>query len=107
MYATYSRGFKSGGFDFPASKINPLTGQPVALLRPEVLDMFEIGWKTALFDRRVRLNALLFYYDYKDLQVTRAASDPTTRGVVNLPPKASTPKPKSNRSPLTRAHKPK
>src|SRR3546814_12735949 len=84
MYATYSRGFKSGGFEFPASKINPLTGKPVAILRPEVLDMFEIGWKTALFARRVRLNASLFYYDYKDLQVTRVASDPTTGAVVNL-----------------------
>src|SRR3546814_14144583 len=92
MYATYSRGFKSGGFDFPASKINPLTGQPVAILRPEVLDMFEIGWKTALFDRRVRPNASLFYYDYKDLQVTRAASDPTNGAVVNLTEKETTAK---------------
>lgn len=92
MYATYSRGFKSGGFDFPASKINPLTGQPVATLRPEVLDMFELGWKTSFFDRKVRLNASLFYYDYKDLQVTRAASDPTTGAVVNLTENATTAK---------------
>src|SRR3546814_8320338 len=54
--------------------------------------MFEIGWKTALFDRRVRLNASLFYYDYKDLQVTRAASDPTTGAVVNLTENATTAK---------------
>src|SRR3546814_11331462 len=79
-------------FRSPASKIKPLTGQPVAILRPEVLDMFEIGWKTALFDRRVRLNASLFYYDYKDLQVTRAASDPTTGAVVNLTENATTAK---------------
>ncbi len=92
LYATYSRGFKSGGFDFPASKINPLTGQPAATLRPEVLDMFEIGWKASLFDRRVRINASAFYYDYKDLQVTRAASDPTTGAVVNLTENATTAK---------------
>src|SRR3546814_6526320 len=54
--------------------------------------MFEIGWKTALFDRRVRLSASLFYYDYKDLQVTRAASDPTTGAVVNLTENATTAK---------------
>lgn len=92
LYATYSRGFKSGGYDFPASKINPLTGRPVSTLRPEVLDMFEVGWKASLFDRRVRLNASAFYYDYKDLQVTRAASDPSTGAVVNLTENATTAK---------------
>jgi len=92
IYATYSRGFKSGGFDFAASKINPLTGGPVATLRPEVLDMFEVGWKASLFDRKIRLNASAFYYDYKDLQVTRAASDPTTGAVVNLTENATTAK---------------
>src|SRR3546814_7882112 len=34
----------------------------------------------------------LFYYDYKDLQVTRAASDPTTGAVVNLTENATTAK---------------
>lgn len=92
FYATYSRGFKSGGFDFPASKINPLTGQPVSPLRPEILDMFEVGWKASLFDRQVRVNASAFYYDYKDLQVTRAASDPVTGAVINLTENATTAK---------------
>ncbi|MCB2050147.1 MAG: TonB-dependent receptor [Novosphingobium sp.] len=92
FYATYSRGFKSGGFDFPASKINPLTGEPVSTLKPEVLDMFEVGWKATLFDRKVRINASAFYYDYQDLQVTRAASDPDTGAVVNLTENATTAK---------------
>ncbi|HKQ80590.1 MAG TPA: TonB-dependent receptor, partial [Steroidobacteraceae bacterium] len=61
-YVSYNRGFKSGLFNgIPA---NP---EPI---EPEVLDAFEVGLKTELFDRRIRLNVAGFYYDYKNLQVT-------------------------------------
>lgn len=65
-YLTYSRGFKSGGFNYPAAGKNPL--------EPEILDMYELGVKADLLADRLRLNATLFYYDYQDLQVTRAAA---------------------------------
>ncbi len=84
VYASYARGFKSGGFNYVASTSNPLTGEPLAPLDPEILDMFELGWKAELFDRSLRLNGALFYYDYQDLQVTRAVADPDTGSVVNL-----------------------
>jgi iron complex outermembrane receptor protein len=35
----------------------------------EQLDAFEVGVKSQLFDRRLRLNASAFYYDYQDQQV--------------------------------------
>ena len=63
VYASYNRGFKSGGFNGQ----NP--GNPAFL--PEKLDAYEIGTKTDLFDRRLRLNASTFYYNYKNIQVTR------------------------------------
>jgi len=63
VYASYNRGFKAGGFNgqFPTDK---------AFL-PETLDAYEIGAKSDLFDRRLRLDAALFYYDYKNIQVER------------------------------------
>lgn len=64
-YFTYARGYKSGGFNYPA-----VGGQP---LKPEILDMFELGMKREFLANRLRLNAAVFYYDYKDLQVTRAS----------------------------------
>ncbi len=70
VYATYSRGFKSGGYNYTASLINPLTGEPEPPVDPEILDMYELGWKTELLDGRLRLNGSLYYYDYQDLQVT-------------------------------------
>ncbi len=68
-YATLARGFKSGGFNSPAVGNTPLD--------PEILDMFEVGYKGDFRNDTVRLNASLFYYDYTDLQVTKAASGAT------------------------------
>ena len=63
IYLSYNRGFKSGGF-------NPQRFQlPTAPFEPEVLDAVEVGVKTDLLERRVRLNGAAFYYDYKNIQI--------------------------------------
>ncbi|MBB6125232.1 TonB-dependent receptor [Sphingobium subterraneum] len=59
LYATYSRGFKAGGYNIGGI-------QPA--FRPEKLTNYEIGLKTDLFDRKLRVNLAAFNYDYKDLQ---------------------------------------
>jgi len=61
-YLSYNRGFKSGGYNPQAF--------PAVPFEPEVLDAYEIGFKTDLADRRVRINPSFFYYDYKNLQVS-------------------------------------
>jgi len=61
-YVSYNRGFKSGGYN---------AGVPTdAPYNSEVLDAYEIGLKTDLWDRRVRLNTAAYYYDYKNIQVS-------------------------------------
>ncbi|WBX85597.1 TonB-dependent receptor [Sphingosinicella microcystinivorans] len=60
IYATASKGFKSGGFNWSAAQ--PAFG-------PENLWAYEAGVKSEFADRRVRVNASGFYYDYTDLQV--------------------------------------
>ena len=71
VYFTYARGFKSGGFNYPA-----VTSKPPAesALDPEILDMYEIGLKGDFLGSALRLSAAGYYYDYTDLQVTRAAA---------------------------------
>lgn len=60
-FASISRGYKSGAYrTFPLST-------PPAL--PEVIDSYEVGLKTQLFDRRVRLNGALFWNEIKNPQV--------------------------------------
>lgn len=60
-YVSWNRGFKSGGFN----STTPLTPS----YRPESLDAYEVGLKSQLFDRALRLNIAAFYYDYSDVQV--------------------------------------
>jgi iron complex outermembrane receptor protein len=65
-FATYSRGFKGGGFTqrvFP-----PETATPT--FEPETANNYEVGLKTTLLNRRLRFNAAAFQTDYDDLQVT-------------------------------------
>jgi len=66
-YLKFARGYKSGGINYPAA------GAPV--VDPEVLDMYEAGLKGTFFGRTVRTTLSAFYYDYSDLQITRAASE--------------------------------
>jgi iron complex outermembrane receptor protein len=59
-YASYSQGFKSGGFN--AFGLSPA-------FRPETIDSYEAGIKTELFDRMLRFNLDGFTYNYDNLQV--------------------------------------
>jgi len=64
VYASYSRGFKSGQW-------NPTVPPVPTSTSPEVLDAYEIGLKSALFDRRLQLNLSVFDYDYQNIQYNR------------------------------------
>lgn len=66
LYASVSRGFKSGSYINTGVTSSDQYTQPV---RQERLTAFEVGSKLGLFDRRLQLNAAAFYYDYKDKQL--------------------------------------
>lgn len=67
MYGTVSRGFKGGGFEDTAATALAAS-QPY---NPETVTNYEMGFKSNLLDRRIRLNASIFKMAYKDLQVTQ------------------------------------
>jgi iron complex outermembrane receptor protein len=80
VYASYSRGFKGGGFDLRGNaSIAPDSDRDGVreydeifdffLFQPETVDSYEIGWKASLFDRRLRFALTGFYADYKDVQI--------------------------------------
>lgn len=73
LYASVSRGFKSGGFD---GRANSNFGfQPFL---PEFVWSYEGGVKSSALDGRLRANLTYFYNDYSDLQVTSFGADPVT-----------------------------
>uniref|UniRef100_UPI00159CAB3C TonB-dependent receptor n=1 Tax=Sphingobium sp. EM0848 TaxID=2743473 RepID=UPI00159CAB3C len=71
-YASYTRGFKSGSLN---AGIISNAQVPV---NPEEIDAFEVGLKSELFDRKLRLNIAAFYYDYKDIQVSLVTAGSTS-----------------------------
>ncbi len=75
LYASYSRGYKSGGINPP---LQPIFAVPDTFT-PEFIDAFEIGSKNSFFDGKLRANLTAFYYKYKGLQLSRI----TARTSVN------------------------
>jgi iron complex outermembrane receptor protein len=78
VYASYSEGFKSGGFTqrvFPpiVAGFTAPAGTPdidlIPTYDPEFVEVYEAGFKASLLDDLVRLNGAVFHTDYEDLQV--------------------------------------
>lgn len=71
VYATISTGFRGGAFlNLPTSGLSPGFKN---YYDPEYLTSYEIGTRNDFFDRKLRLNATLYYYDYTDYQYQYAA----------------------------------
>ena len=90
-YASIATGYKGGGVN-PRPFFGPATGDcppfqfdseghvvptapcnQVLPFNPETITTYEIGFKTDLFDRRMRLNGAAFYNDYNDIIFTLSA----------------------------------
>jgi iron complex outermembrane receptor protein len=66
VYASVNRGFKAGSFSLQ-SPLSP----PV---KPQYIMAYEIGLKSELFERRLRLNLSAYHYDITDYQIRSAAT---------------------------------
>ncbi|HVR89795.1 MAG TPA: TonB-dependent receptor [Novosphingobium sp.] len=80
LYASFSQGFKGGGFDPRGAGVNaPDTNgdgiksdaEIAAFLsfKPESVNSYEVGYKAQLFDRRLTLALAGFRMDYTDVQI--------------------------------------
>jgi iron complex outermembrane receptor protein len=74
-YARYSTGFKGGGFS-----PRPADAVQTEPFKPEFLKTAEIGAKSELLNRRMRLNGDFFYSKYTDQQTFAQQCDPGTGG---------------------------
>lgn len=70
-YATYSRGYKSGGFN-----VDLVPAEGDLFFEEETVDSFEVGLKSDLMDGRLRLNITGFRAKYDDYQVFQFRFDP-------------------------------
>ena len=69
VYASYSHGFKPGGFNTPCDLQSPGCGSISPTYAPETVDAYEIGTRNVLAHGRLVLNLTAFHYDYGGYQV--------------------------------------
>ena len=92
-YASYARGFKSGGINLSGLPLDT-ANQPVlttAVIRPELNTTYEAGLKAALFERRLTFNLAGFTTAVRDFQATIVDSAQTValRGYLSNIPKVT------------------
>jgi iron complex outermembrane receptor protein len=76
-YASFSKGFKSGGFN--GRSFRPIGVSEAALpfeFDPEELTTYEVGFKGSFLDQRLVVNAAAFRSIYEDVQLTVLSEDP-------------------------------
>ncbi len=71
LYASMETGYRAGGFN------------AFNTYNPENITAYTIGSKNRFFDNRLQLNAEVFYWKYRDQQLTYFGIDPTGRlGII-------------------------
>jgi outer membrane receptor protein involved in Fe transport len=65
-YLSFTHGFKSGGFNLDSTAAAAGADPSFS---SELVDAWELGFKSELWDRRIRLNGAIFLYDLEDFQV--------------------------------------
>ncbi|WP_421992695.1 TonB-dependent receptor [Qipengyuania sp.] len=72
FYATYSRGVRSGGYNFrvttPAAFLAQVAATGAFSFDEEKVDAYEVGAKIQAFDRRLTLNSAIFLTNISDMQ---------------------------------------
>lgn len=81
VFFRFARGYRSGGFNnsipvLTAAQIAAGVTPDIPVVEPEYLDNYELGLKTSWLNDRLRVNANLFYYDQKDIQLNIQAPNP-------------------------------
>lgn len=80
LYASYSRGYRSGAFSAQAF-FSPIEATGA---KPETLDAYEIGFKSQWLNGRLRANGSAFHYTYKNQQVIDVNPVTLAQPLVNL-----------------------
>lgn len=86
LYFSLVRGYKPAGSNLTFGRENEIA--PIVVLptyEKEIVKTVEIGLKSDFLDRRVRLNAAIYQYDYSNLQYQATDPEVFEGGVNNIP----------------------
>jgi outer membrane receptor protein involved in Fe transport len=69
-YASYSRGYKGGGFNLDRNfDFTVVGGDPNSQFDAELVDAYEVGLKTGWFEGALLLNLAVFHNEYENFQL--------------------------------------
>ena len=88
FYATYSRGYKGGGFNTPCQIGGPGSTNSTACpypqsYNPEFINAYEVGTKNTVLGGSLQLNLTGFYYDYKGYQISEIVANSSVNLNIN------------------------
>ncbi len=78
LYGTYARGFRSGGFNGTNALLTETYDK-------EILDSYELGFKSTLVGGTLRLNGAFFYQDWENSQVFEFDGQVFVQSLYNIP----------------------
>ncbi|WP_176593627.1 TonB-dependent receptor [Sphingobium sp. EM0848] len=81
IYVSVSRGYRAPSFNAQAF-FDP---SELSVAKAEQVTSYELGAKTQFWDRRVTLNAAVFYYDYKNQQFINVDPASAAQTLLNIP----------------------
>ena len=70
VYATYSEGFRPGGFNRKPCNVVTDACNKLKAYVPDQVKNYEIGWKLALLERSLQFNAAAYQIDWSNIQMT-------------------------------------
>ncbi len=82
LWGAWKNGYKAGGYSAPTVLTNTFGPENITF-GEETAEGFEVGVKTMLMDRRLRLNVTAYDYKFKDLQVSQFRPETTTYVIGN------------------------
>jgi outer membrane receptor protein involved in Fe transport len=71
LYALYSEGFRLGGTNSPRAAARGVVPEEY---KPDVMENYEVGFKSQWLDNRLLLNISLFFMEWSDIQLRGDAS---------------------------------
>ena len=80
LYGLYSRGYRSGAYNAQAL----LDPAELTRVEPEIVNSFEVGFKSELLDGRMRLNGAAFHYDYENQQFLNVDTTTLAQTLINI-----------------------
>lgn len=79
-YFKIATGYRSGGYNVRASTVDSFRSP----FDEEEITAYELGWKSDLFDRKLRLNGSIFHMRYSDQQISQFTASGSSGGSTQM-----------------------